>query len=156
MTDPSSRTFWHVDAFTVERYSGNAAAVVLGGDGLSAEQMQRIAREMNLSETVFVCRSDHPDADYRARIFTLRSEIPFAGHPTVAAAYGVVASGRLPPDPGLLRQECGIGLVPIEVGEEAGAPVFTMTQGRPEYRSAGVDPALAAEMLGCRADQQSR
>jgi len=146
----ASVPFWQVDAFSTERYRGNAAAVVFEADPLSPRQMQEIAREMNLSETVFVQRPGDPAASYRSRIYTPRSEIPFAGHPTVAAAFAMLESGRARPSEGTFLQECGIGLVPVEVGEVAGEKTFTMTQGRPEHREGELGANLAAEMLGCR------
>src|SRR5688572_19512330 len=78
--------FHTLDVFTDQRFGGNPLAVVLEADGLSDEAMQRIASEFNLSETVFVLRSERPAHSARLRIFTPRSEIPFAGHPTVGAA----------------------------------------------------------------------
>jgi len=147
---PATAAFWHVDAFSSERYRGNAAAVVFDADPLSPRQMQDIAREMNLSETVFVQSPGDPAASYRARIFTPRSEIPFAGHPTVATAFAMLESGRSRPSDGVFFQECGIGLVPVEVGDLAGDRIFTMTQGRPEHRAGELGESLAAEMLGCR------
>ena len=114
---PVTKDFAQVDAFSARPLFGNPAAVVFDADDLAAEVMQKIAQEMNLSETVFILRPTHPDADYRARIFTPRSELPFAGHPTIAAAHSVLA--RFPEKAGakLLTQECGIGLVPVEVIE---------------------------------------
>ena len=70
------RYFWQVDAFSKNRYYGNPAAVVFDAEGLSQETMQRIAREMNLSETVFVLPPTEPSAHYWSRIFTPQSELP--------------------------------------------------------------------------------
>lgn len=84
--------FVQVDAFTTRPLYGNPAAVVFDADDLPAEIMQKkTAREMNLSETVFVLKPTSAAADYRVRIFTPMSELPFAGHPTVAAAHAVLA-----------------------------------------------------------------
>lgn len=141
--------FVQVDAFTRRPLRGNPAAVVFGADDVSTETMQRIAQEMNLSETVFVLRPSVPEADYRARIFTPRSEMPFAGHPTVAAAHAVLE--RFPAKAGatLLRQECGIGLVPVEVIPHNGGRLLRMTQGRPAHRAAALERAALAALLGC-------
>lgn len=104
-----------VDAFAREPLYGNPAAVVFDADDMPASTMQRIARELNLSETMFVLKPSSAQAHYRVRIFTPQSELPFAGHPTVAAAHAMrlrdEALARLP----LLRQECGIGIIPVEV-----------------------------------------
>lgn len=144
-----SLDFLQVDAFTRHPLYGNPAAVVFDADSLSTETMQRIAREMNLSETVFILKPTMPEADYRARIFTPMSEMPFAGHPTVAAAHSVL--GRYPDKAGatLLRQECGIGIVPVEVVPFDGGQLLRMTQGAPSYRSSGLSRETVASMLGC-------
>ena len=85
--------FWQVDAFSAERYMGNPAAIVFEADALSTDQMQRITRQFNLSETVFLCAPSERDAaDYRARIFTPGMEIPFAGHPTIASAFAYTST----------------------------------------------------------------
>ena len=77
------RPFRQVDVFTNTPYRGNPVAVVLDGDDLSAEEMQRFAHWTNLSETTFVVPPTDPDADYQVRIFTPVDELPFAGHPTL-------------------------------------------------------------------------
>ena len=144
------RYFWQVDAFTREPYSGNAAAVVFDAEGLSQDAMQAIAREMNLSETVFVLPPTEPSAHYWSRIFTPQNELPFAGHPTLATAYAMLTSNRAEPDDKVLRQQCGIGIIPIAVHENGGDAVrLAMTQGKPDYRDAPVETKLAASMLGC-------
>ena len=70
--------FWQVDAFSRQPYLGNPAAMVFEADDIADEDMQTIARQFNLSETVFLCEPTSKAADYRARIFTPASEIPFA------------------------------------------------------------------------------
>jgi PhzF family phenazine biosynthesis protein len=146
----SEHRFWQVDAFSRERYQGNPAAVVFEADGLECSQMQTIARQMNLSETVFLCRATLASADYRARIFTPRSELPFAGHPTLAAAHAFASSRGISAERECtLTQECGIGLVPVQVSSRDGSPLFTMSMGEASRRPADVDRGLAAQMLGC-------
>lgn len=78
--------FATVDVFTEHRFGGNPLAVVFGADALDGAAMQRLAREFNLSETVFVLRPGADGADARIRIFTPGSELPFAGHPNVGTA----------------------------------------------------------------------
>jgi PhzF family phenazine biosynthesis protein len=136
-----------VDVFTTTRLCGNPAAVVLDAAGLGPEVMQAIAREMNLSETTFVSAPTRPDADYRVRIFTPRAELPFAGHPTIATAFALVEDGRL--RGALVRQECGIGVVPLVVEPRPDGPFFMMTQAEPAWRTAGLEPAACAGLLGC-------
>ena len=100
-----------VDVFTDAPYLGNPVAVVLDGDGLSTEQMQRIARWMNLSETTFVVPPTTADADYRVRIFTPSTELPFAGHPTLGTCHAwLSATGS---DKDLVVQECGPGAITV-------------------------------------------
>lgn len=82
----AQRQYFILDVFTDEKLAGNPLAVVLDGDDLSDEQMQKIAREFNLSETVFVCTPSKPNLNATLRIFTPKMELPFAGHPTVGTA----------------------------------------------------------------------
>ncbi|MDQ6422780.1 PhzF family phenazine biosynthesis protein [Paenibacillus sp. LHD-117] len=105
--------FQQVDVFTEVPFQGNPVAVVLDGNELSTEQMQAIANWTNLSETTFVCTPTDPRADYRLRIFTPKSELPFAGHPTIGSAFAVLKNGHKPKTEGCLVQECGSGLVSV-------------------------------------------
>ena len=105
---------YHVlDVFTKERFGGNPLAVVLDADGLDGRRMQKIAREFNLSETVFVLKPTTTAATARVRIFTPAAEMPFAGHPTVGTA-SLLAELRMPP-----ADEAGEALVVLE--EQIGA-----------------------------------
>lgn len=115
-----------VDVFTDQPFTGNPLAVVFEADGLATGQLQAIAREFNLSETVFVLPPTQPEATYRARIFTPAAELPFAGHPSVGAA---VTVARREPGSGRDRvvQECGAGLLPLAVRDSSA----TLTGGRP-------------------------
>jgi PhzF family phenazine biosynthesis protein len=106
--------FKQVDVFTDRPFLGNPVAVVLDGDALDAATMQRIAAWTNLSETTFVLRPTAPDADYRVRIFTPRSELPFAGHPTIGTAHAVLEAGLVSGKPAL-AQECGAGVLRLTV-----------------------------------------
>ena len=107
--------FKQVDVFTQVPYRGNPVAVVLDAQGLADEQMQRIANWTNLSETTFVLPPTRPGADYRVRIFTPQSELPFAGHPTLGTAHALLEAGRIVPKGGRLVQECGAGLIQLTV-----------------------------------------
>ena len=110
-----SRThrFHQLDVFSSEAFLGNPLAVVHEADELSWVQMSSFARWTNLSESTFLMRPTHPDADYRMRIFTPGSELPFAGHPTLGSAAAWLAAGGRPRRPGVVVQECGIGLVRV-------------------------------------------
>jgi PhzF family phenazine biosynthesis protein len=107
------RPFSQVDVFSPEPFLGNPVAVVLDGSRLSTEQMQLAANWTNLSETTFVLPADDPRADYRVRIFTPSTELPFAGHPTLGSCHAWLESGHEPRGPDLIVQQCGAGLVPI-------------------------------------------
>jgi PhzF family phenazine biosynthesis protein len=107
--------FEQVDVFTSRPLRGNPVAVVLGADDLAAEEMQRIAAWTNLSETTFVLKPSVALPAYRLRIFTPRSELPFAGHPTVGSCHAVLEAGVVAPAGGRLVQECGAGSLPLRV-----------------------------------------
>ena len=114
-----------VDVFTDRPFTGNPLAVVFGAEELASSQMQALAREFNLSETVFVLPpTPGAEATYRVRIFTPNSELPFAGHPSVGAA--VTASARGVFAAGQVVQECGAGLLPVVVS----GSTATLTGGR--------------------------
>ncbi|MEU5785653.1 PhzF family phenazine biosynthesis protein [Micromonospora lupini] len=138
-----------VDVFTDRPFAGNPLAVVFGAEALATEQMQALALEFNLSETVFVLPPTQVGATYRARIFTPVEELPFAGHPSVGAA--VVASRRGMFGVGHVTQECGAGVLPIEV-TASGA---TLTGGSPTL-GPELDPEPLLEIAGLVADDHDR
>ena len=110
------RSYKVVDVFTCRPLLGNPVAVVIDAEGLTTDAMQAIARWTNLSETTFVLPPTTADADYRLRIFTPRSELPFAGHPTLGSAHAMLEAGRVAPRRnGRLIQECSIGLVELTI-----------------------------------------
>ncbi len=119
--------FYTLDVFTDRRFGGNPLAVVLEADGLTDSQMQAIAREFNLSETVFVQNSARPAHSAKMRIFTPRSEVPFAGHPTIGTAT-LLAHLKGPAHNGeadaLVILEQAIGTVRVGVRLRNGAPAF--------------------------------
>jgi PhzF family phenazine biosynthesis protein len=110
--------FKQVDVFTRIPFFGNPVAVVLEAQDLSGAEMQRIAAWTNLSETTFVLPPSSTAADYRLRIFTPRAELPFAGHPTIGSAHAVLEAGIVKPKSGRLRQECGAGILELQVNGE--------------------------------------
>jgi PhzF family phenazine biosynthesis protein len=109
--------FKQVDVFTSVPFKGNPLAVVFDADALTTDAMQAIARWTNLSETAFLLRPTDPTADYRVRIFTTATELPFAGHPTLGTAHALLESGYVPRSPGHLVQQCGVGLVQLRQRE---------------------------------------
>lgn len=111
-----ARAYKVVDVFTSRPLMGNPVAVVLDAEGLDTQAMQKIARWTNLSETTFVLPPTSSEAHYRLRIFTPQSELPFAGHPTLGSAFVALEAGLVEPVGGnLLVQECGVGLVMLQV-----------------------------------------
>lgn len=104
--------FKQVDVFSSEPLKGNPLAVVLDADALDEKSMAAFAHWTNLSETTFIQRPRHPEADYRVRIFTTLEELPFAGHPTLGSCHAWLESGGQPKGVEII-QECGIGLVRI-------------------------------------------
>jgi PhzF family phenazine biosynthesis protein len=119
------RSFRQVDVFSSEPFRGNPVAVVHDADGLSDEEMAGFASWTNLSETTFLLPPTTDEADYRLRIFTPGSELPFAGHPTIGSAHAWLEAGGVPSRDGELLQECGAGLVRVRRGERltfAGPP----------------------------------
>ena len=130
-----------VDVFTDRALTGNSLAVFLDGRGLSSEQMQDLAREMNLSETTFVLPRDaaaEKEKGVRVRIFTVQEELPFAGHPTLGTAFVLHgengASADRDADRNEVRLDLNIGTVPVRFARVAAQPVFAeMTQKNPEF-----------------------
>ncbi len=135
-----------VDVFTGTPFRGNPLAVVLDADGLSTGQCQSLAREFNLSETAFPV-VPAPGADYGLRIFTPSTELPFAGHPSVGAAWVLAQRGRLAP--GAAVQSCGAGLLRLQVAPDGGPVVLT---GAPPSVGGPLEAAPLLAALGLRAD----
>jgi len=123
--------FKQVDVFTSSAFKGNPLAVIMDAAGLSDAQMAAIARWTHLSETTFVLPPNDAAADYRVRIFTVEGELPFAGHPTLGTAHALLESGWPLKTPGKIVQECGVGLVEVNVGADGAlafaAPAATLT-----------------------------
>jgi len=126
-----------VDVFTDRALTGNALAVVLDGRGLSAEQMQALARETNLSETTFILPGDaaaEQTRGVRVRIFTVQEELPFAGHPTLGTAFVLRGQSGAPDGVPEIRLDLNIGTVPVRFTQEPAQPAFgEMTQKNPEF-----------------------
>jgi len=107
------RPFRQVNVFSADPLGGNPLAVVHSAEGLSEAQMGALARWTNLSETTFLLPPTDPDADYYVRIFTPGGELPFAGHPTLGSCHAWLAAGGKSRKPGLVVQQCGVGLVRV-------------------------------------------
>jgi trans-2,3-dihydro-3-hydroxyanthranilate isomerase len=128
--------FYQADVFTDEPFGGNPVAVLPDASGLTDEELQKIAREMNLSETVFVFPPTDPRAAAKVRIFTPKQEIPFAGHPILGTFYvlGKLKQITLTEPITHLFYECNIGVFPIELRVHKNVILrVVMTQPKPEF-----------------------
>jgi trans-2,3-dihydro-3-hydroxyanthranilate isomerase len=136
MQDRRSLKFYQADVFTTQPFGGNPVAVFPDAKGLSDDQLQQIAREMNLSETVFVFPPTDPAAVVRLRIFTPTQEIPFAGHPVVGTMHVLAQLGFIATPEPVTRvvQECNIGLFPVDLHVRDGRVTrVVMTQPQPQF-----------------------
>jgi len=155
-------SFVQLDVFTSKPFEGNSLAVFLDGRGLSDEEMQALAREMNLSETTFILpreSSIERERGVRVRIFTVQEELPFAGHPTLGTGFQLRGSSGAPE----IVMDLNVGKVPVRFEEKAGQPVFgEMTQVDPEFgarhdreavvrasglRDGDIDPSLPIQTI---------
>lgn len=138
------------DVFTDRPFGGNPLAVFPDARGLSPQRMQQVARELNLSETVFVLPPEEPGHTRRLRIFTPGVELPFAGHPTVGTALILSWLGEisLAGEETRIVFEEGVGPVPVTIRAAEGKAVFAQLSAAqlPEFRPAPAVPDLA-EML---------
>ncbi len=128
------------DVFSTTPMGGNGLAVVMDSEGLSDDQMQAFARWTNLAETTFIAPPSDSAADYDIRIFTAARELPFAGHPTLGTATCWLAAGNTPKQAGLIRQNCGVGLVEIDLSGET--PAFIA----PPTKITGMAPDILAQI----------
>jgi trans-2,3-dihydro-3-hydroxyanthranilate isomerase len=143
--------FYTLDVFTTTRFQGNPLAVVTDGDGLSVDQMQAIAREMNLSETVFVQKPSDDRALARLRIFTTKEELKLAGHPVIGTWFLLAELGVVPAQEGGVHilQETGAGVLPVEIRFKDGRPQrVTMTQMEATFRPSKIDKKKLMQALG--------
>lgn len=131
-----------VDVFSSVPFGGNPLAVVVDAEGMSADEMQKLTRWMNLSESAFLLPPTHPEADYRIRIFTLARELPFAGHPTLGSCHTWLATGGSPRHGDRVVQETATGLVEIRT-TDGGNLSFAAP---PLLRSGPVDADLVQQL----------
>ena len=142
----NSRSYHLVDVFTDRAFGGNPLAVFIDGRGIPDALMQSIAKELNLSETTFVLPPDEAKHDFRVRIFTPKSELPMAGHPTVGTAFVLAREGMLK-NPDAVFEE-GVGPVPVSIELGADGPGFIeMRQPLPKFGPRFEDANAIAEML---------
>ena len=136
-----------VDVFTTRQFDGNPLAVFPDAAGLAEATMQRIARELNLSETVFVLPPSRGDCAARLRIFTPINELPFAGHPTIGTSFVLLEEGAVTAAGGRLVLEEQIGPVPVRVDDMLWLTTPQIRDGRQ------FDRAACAEALGLSLDE---
>ena len=154
--------FVQLDVFSCQPFEGNPLAVFLDGRGLSDQEMQALAQEMNLSETTFVLPREpsvERERGVRVRIFTVQEELPFAGHPTLGTAFQLRGSTGAQE----IVLDLNVGRVPVQFEQEPGHPAFgEMTQVNPEFgprhdreavvracglRDGDVDPSLPIQTV---------
>ena len=146
--------FHTLDVFTTQPFAGNPLAVVLGAEGMTPGQMQAIAREFALSETIFVAPADDPAHAARVRIFTPTSELPFAGHPTIGCAVLLAGlrAGEGDFDATLVLEEAA-GLVPVTVSRRGAVTEAEFTAPVIPHAAPGAaPPALVAQALDLEPD----
>jgi trans-2,3-dihydro-3-hydroxyanthranilate isomerase len=143
--------FHTLDVFTTNRFEGNPLAVFTDGDGFSDDQMLAIAREMNLSETVFVQKPTDEEALARLRIFTTKEELKLAGHPVIGTWFLLAELGVVPAQDGGVHvlQETGAGILPVEIRFKDGRPQrVIMTQQEAIFKPARINKKKLASALG--------
>jgi trans-2,3-dihydro-3-hydroxyanthranilate isomerase len=144
-------SFIQVDVFTDKPFGGNPLAVFPDAEGLTSAEMQCLAREMNLSETTFVLPPQAPGADFKVRIFTPATELPFAGHPVVGTHWVMAHLGRVQLREPLtqVQFELGVGVLPADLHVVDGkVQRVVMTQARPTFHAVLDDLSDLAAGLG--------
>ena len=137
---------YQIDSFTKEKFSGNPAGVITNADGLSPDDMQKIARELNNSETAFIFQSDNNDYDIHVRFFTPTHEVPICGHATIAAHYARAIENNL--DTVRVYHKTGAGILPVDIVKEDNDYRIIMTQGNIEFENIINDTLLDNLMEG--------
>jgi trans-2,3-dihydro-3-hydroxyanthranilate isomerase len=141
--------YLHYDVFTNRALEGNQLAVFLDGRGAAAERMQRIAREMNFSESTFVLPAELPGTDVRMRIFTPFNELPMAGHPTIGSTFALAQTGVIAPGAKRFVFGLGVGPVPVDLEWDGERLSFAwMTQLAPTFGPPVAQRAAVAHAIG--------
>ena len=141
-----------LDVFTDIPYTGNQLAVFPSADDLNTDQMQKLANEINYSETTFVLNSPNSQADFDIRIFTPRAEMPFAGHPILGTAHVLMNHLNTETEPKTsIKLRTKVGIIPLE---ELDGNIW-MRQNTPEFFSIYQDKQAITELAGLMADDIS-
>jgi PhzF family phenazine biosynthesis protein len=122
---------YQIDSFTKEKFVGNPAGVITNADGLTSDEMQKIARELNNSETAFIFSSNNKEYDIHTRFFTPTNEVPICGHATIAAHYVRAIENKL--NTSRVYHKTGAGILPVDIVKENKNYKITMTQGKIEF-----------------------
>jgi PhzF family phenazine biosynthesis protein len=139
----TERRYLIIDVFASRPLAGNPLALVVDAEGMTSDDLQRIAAWTNLSETAFLLPPTTDEADYRVRIFTTTTELPFAGHPTLGSARGWLHAGGSPRSDGTVVQECGAGLITVRGSGDALA-----FRAPPLVRDEDLAPDQLARLVG--------
>jgi PhzF family phenazine biosynthesis protein len=139
------RRFIQCDVFSPIPTQGNGLAVIVEAEGLSDSQLQTFAAWTNLAETTFLLPPEDKNADYKLRIFSPGREMLFAGHPTLGSCAAWLHCGGVPKKAGLVRQECGVGIVDIDISAKPFAFVAppTKIEPLPDHRLSAITDALS-------------
>ena len=135
---------YQIDSFTKEKFTGNPAGVITNADGLTDYEMQKIARELNNSETAFIFLSNSNEYDVRIRFFTPTNEVPICGHATIAAHYARAIEQGL--DTSRVYHKTGAGILPVDIIKEDEDYKIVMTQGKIEFGTC-IDGSNKKELL---------
>lgn len=122
---------YQIDSFTKDKFTGNPAGVITNADGLTDCEMQKIARELNNSETAFIFSSDSNEYDVHVRFFTPTNEVPICGHATIAAHYARAVKNGL--NTSRVYHKTGAGILPVDIIKENEDYKIVMTQGKIEF-----------------------
>ncbi|HTM04028.1 MAG TPA: PhzF family phenazine biosynthesis protein [Vicinamibacterales bacterium] len=148
-----ARTFLQYDVFTREPLAGNQLAVFTDARGLDTQAMQRIAREMNFSESTFILPVEWAGTDIRMRIFTPMTEMPAAGHPTIGSTFALAATGVITPAMKRFVFHLNIGPTPVDLEWDGDRLSFAwMTQANPSFGPTFDDRELVASTIGLNVD----
>lgn len=145
---------YHVDAFTNEPFGGNPAGVVPDATQITEDEMQKIARELNLSETAFLVTTEDEDVDFRVRYFTPTQEIDFCGHATLAAAWTMATEHGWLDRANSIYFKTNIGVVPIDFIKKGGElQSVIMTQAKPQVKDIETDIETISKLIGIPATE---
>lgn len=145
---PRKYQLYQIDSFTNQKFKGNPAGVITNAEGLNLESMQKIARELNNSETAFIFSANNDEYDIYIRYFTPTSEVPICGHATIAAHYARAIEKNL--DSTMIKLKSGAGILPVHINKRSNGYDIVMTQGKIQFGDylEGKDRSILLSALG--------